>query len=224
MDKEFGFDFDLQLFGEAGGDGETGSGDNAGNPQSDSEAEASQKESSKSQENEVGANKANQSTLFGKTAEETEAYDFKSVVPEGMEYDQEQADAFASIAKELKLSTEQASKLAAYGMNYAGSMTQLAQRARQNEIAGWGQETRQELGIDFDSTLQKAGAGLEAMEKAIPNLREALNYTGAGNRIEFIRMLAFAGDLTKEDTFKGFGANSGATRSSLYGNTNFGIY
>ena len=224
MDKEFGFDFDLQLFGEAGGDGEAGSGDNAGDPQPDSKFEAGKKENSKGQENEVGTGKANQSTLLGKTAEETEAYDFKSVVPEGMEYNQEQADSFAAIAKELKLSNEQASKLAAYGMNYAGSMTQLAQQARQNEIAGWGQEAKQELGIDFDRTLQKAGAGLEAMEKAIPNLREALNYTGAGNRIEFIRMLAFVGDLTKEDTFKGFGANSGATRSSLYGNTDFGIY
>lgn len=224
MDKEFGFDFDLQLFGEAGGDGEAGSGDNAGDPQPDSKVATGQEENSKGQENEVGTGKANQSTLLGKTVEETEAYDFKSVVPEGMEYNQEQADSFAAIAKELKLSNEQASKLAAYGMNYAGSMTQLAQQARQNEIAGWGQEAKQELGIDFDRTLQKAGAGLEAMEKAIPNLREALNYTGAGNRIEFIRMLAFVGDLTKEDTFKGFGANSGATRSSLYGNTDFGIY
>ena len=104
MDKEFGFDFDLQLFGEAGGDGEAGSGDNAGDPQPDSKVATGQEENSKGQENEVGTGKANQSTLLGKTAEETEAYDFKSVVPEGMEYNQEQADSFAAIAKELKLS------------------------------------------------------------------------------------------------------------------------
>ena len=58
MDKEFGFDFDLQLFGEAGGDGEAGSGDNAGDPQPDSKVEAGQEENSKGQENEVGTGKA----------------------------------------------------------------------------------------------------------------------------------------------------------------------
>ena len=42
MDKEFGFDFDLQLFGEAGGDGEAGSGDNAGDPQPDSKVATGQ--------------------------------------------------------------------------------------------------------------------------------------------------------------------------------------
>lgn len=217
------FKFDLQLFGEVSND-EAGSGSNAENPQSAAENESSQAESGQSEANEVVTAKEGKQTLLGKTSEEAEAYDFKSVVPEGMEYNQEQADAFAAIAKELGLSNEQASKLAAYGMNYAGSMTQLAQQARANEINGWGQEAKKELGIDFDSTMQKAGSGLEALEKAIPNLREALNYTGAGNRIEFIRMLAFVGDLTKEDTFKGFGANSGAVRSSLYGNTNFGLY
>ncbi len=98
------------------------------------------------------------------------------------------------------------------------------QQAKANEIASWAEESRKELGIDFDSTMQKAGAGLEALEKAIPNLRQALQYTGAGNRIEFIRAMAFVGELTKEDSFRGFGANSGAVRSSLYGNTNFGLY
>ncbi len=213
------FDFDLQLF--AGGVGDEGTGDT--NPQPDTETPAEPETGSEEQAAGGNADKGNQTLLDAKKPDAPE-YDFRNLVPEGMEFDQEQADAFASIAKDLKLTSEQANKLAAYGMNYAGGMAQLAQEARQQEIASWGNEARKELGIDFDATLQKAGAGLEAMEKAIPNLRQALNYTGAGNRIEMIRMLAFVGDLTKEDTFKGFGANSGAVRSNIYGNTNFGLY
>ncbi len=212
------FQFDLQLF--AGG--EENAGDS--NAQPDAQTQTGQVEENTQQTNTGGIADKGGQTLLDETKSDTAEYDFKDIVPEGMEFDQAQADAFASIAKELNLTSEQANKLAAYGMNYAGGMTRLAQEARQQEIANWGNEARKELGIDFDATLQKAGAGLEAMEKAIPNLRQALNYTGAGNRIEMIRMLAFVGDLTKEDTFKGFGANSGAVRSSIYGNTNFGLY
>ena len=163
-------------------------------------------------------------TLLGGKPEETEEYDFKSIVPEGMVYDAQQAEAFATIAKDMKLTGEQANQLAAYGMKYAQQAANMYEEAKTREIAGWADEARKTLGIDFDNTITKAGAGIEAMEKAIPNLRAALNYTGAGNRIEIIQMMAFIGDLVKEDNFRGFGANSGAVKSNLYGNTNFGLY
>lgn len=222
MENNLDFKFDLQLFGEDVAN-EAGN-DSMENPQPDAENQGSPAQDSQAQAKAGNGNAGGGETLLGTAKETAVDYDFKSVVPEGMEYDQEQAEAFASIAKDLKLSGEQASKLAAYGMNYAGQMTSLIQQAKANEIAGWAEESKKELGIDFDSTMQKAGAGLEALEKAIPNIRQALQYTGAGNRIEFIRAMAFVGELTKEDSFRGFGANSGAVRSSLYGNTNFGLY
>jgi hypothetical protein len=221
--KNCEFDFDLQLFGESV-DNEPGTEAGGADTNPAAEAEAGPQAGGQGQTVPGGAANQDSETMLGKAAEKAVEYDFKNLVPEGMEYSQEQADAFASIAREMKLTSEQANKLASYGMSYAGGMAKMAEVARQQEMANWGNEARKELGIDFDSTMQKAGAGLEAMEKAIPNLRAALNHTGAGNRIEFIRMLAFVGDLTKEDTFKGFGANSGVVRSSIYGNTNFGLY
>lgn len=221
-DNNLDFKFDLQLFGEGAASGEESG--SVENPQPDAENQGGQAQDSQTQATAGNGTAGSSETLLGTAKETAVEYDFKSIVPEGMEYDAEQAEAFASIAKDLKLSGEQASKLAAYGMNYAGQMTGLMQQAKANEIAGWAEEAKKELGIDFESTMQKAGAGLEALEKAIPNIRQAFQYTGAGNRIEFIRAMAFVGELTKEDSFRGFGANSGAVRSSLYGNTNFGLY
>ncbi len=220
--NEMSFKFDLQLFGEDAANG--AESNNMENPQTDADNQGSQAQDSQAQATAGNGAAGGGETLLGAAKETAVEYDFKSIVPEGMEYDEKQAEAFASIAKDLKLSGEQASKLAAYGMNYAGQMTGLMQQAKADEVARWAEESRKELGIDFDSTMQKAGAGLEALEKAIPNIRQALQYTGAGNRIEFIRAMAFVGELTKEDSFRGFGANSGAVRSSLYGNTNFGLY
>lgn len=221
-DNNLDFRFDLQLFGE--GDAGEAESNNMENPQPDAESESGTAQDSQVQAKAGSGNAGGNETLLGTAKEASVEYDFKSIVPEGMEYNQEQAEAFAAIAKDLNLSSEQANKLAAYGMNYAGQMTGLMQQAKANEIASWADEARKELGIEFDATLQKAGAGLEALEKAIPNIRNVLQYTGAGNRIEFIRAMAFIGDLTKEDNFRGFGANSGAVKSSLYGNTNFGLY
>lgn len=234
--KEHLFKFDLQLFAEGGENGTqeentqgTAAGESTPGTPGGAEAAAGGAEtgeagSGKGQPQGLGAAGKNQEALFGKENTELETYDFKSIVPEGMEYDEQQAAAFSTVAREMKLSGEQAQKLAAYGMKYAGQVAEAANQQRIDEINGWAEESRKELGIDFDHVMQQAAAGLEAVEKAVPNIRSALNYTGAGNRIEMIRMLSFIGELTKEDSFRGFGANSGTVQSSLYGKTNFGLY
>ena len=224
MKEKLDFEFDLQLFAEGGDDGAQGETAGTGAETAAPAPEKSQEGESQGQPSQVQPPGKNQETLFGKTDTQAEAYDFKSVVPEGMEYDAQQAEAFSAVARDMKLSGEQAQKLAAYGMNYAVQIADAVNQQRINEINGWAEESKKELGVDFDHVMQQAAAGLEAVEKAVPNIRSVLNYTGAGNRIEMIRMLSFVGELTKEDSFRGFGANSGTVQSSLYGKTNFGLY
>lgn len=221
------FKFDLQLFAEDSSDGTQGEDVQDGAEGTEGTAGKTETgETVNSQSRPQGLETAgkNQEALFGKANTEPETYDFKSIVPEGMAYDEQQAAAFSAVARDMKLSGEQAQKLAAYGMNYAGQVAAAAEQQRVEEINSWAEESRKELGIDFDHVMQQAAAGLEAVEKAVPNIRSALNYTGAGNRIEMIRMLSFIGELTREDSFRGFGANSGTVPSRLYGKTNFGLY
>lgn len=217
------FKFDLQLFAE----GDSGDGDSASTEttaEGIETAENSEAGGSESKTPPADTSGEGQKTLLGKENPTVAEYDFKSVVPEGMEYDAQQAEAFSAIAKEMNLTAEQAQKLAGYGMEYANGMAAAVEAQMSSERAAWAEATKKELGVEFDRTLQQAGSGLEALEKAIPNLRAALDYTGAGNRVEVIKMLAYVGELTKEDTFRGFGANSGIAKSPLYDKTDFGLY
>lgn len=162
-------------------------------------------------------------TILGKKAEGSEEIDFKSIVPEGMVYDEKQAKDFATIGKQAGLTNEQMSQLAAYGMNYAKETAMAIETARIQQVESWGKQARDELGNDFDSTITTCGKGIEALEKKIPNIRQALNETGAGNRIEVIRAMALVGELVSEDTFRGFGTPSSG-QTNIYNKTNFDAY
>ncbi len=216
-------EFDLQLFGEEGG-GADGGG-----------AEAAAGESGGREENLAGG-AATAGTDSGKKEpegekagtilggkEEEAAWDFSGIVPEGMVYDEGAASAFTAVAKEAGLTGAQAQKVAAYGMKYAQEGMNALARALADEVNGWGDTAKKELGTAFDATVQKAGTALEALEKVSPGIRQALNETGAGNRVELIRVFAAIGELVGEDNFRGFGA-AAANKSSHYGNTDFSKY
>lgn len=162
------------------------------------------------------------STLLGGTESEA-AWDFRSLVPEGMQYDEASASAYSAIAKEIGLTGEQAQKLAAYGMQYARDGISAMREAQAQQIAGWAEDTKKQLGSEFDATVRRAGTGIEAIERSIPGLRQALNETGAGNRIELVRAFALVGQLVGEDNFRGFGDAASAT-TTKYPNTNFNNY
>lgn len=152
-----------------------------------------------------------------------EAYDFKDIIPEGMEYNEEHATAFSAVAKECGLTQEQASKLAAYGMKYAQGGVQAAVEAHMAMVADWAQTAKTELGGDYDKTVAMAARGIRAAETKVPGIRQMLDETGAGNRIEMIRMLAELGALTGEDSGHTGGGAAGGTQS-IYENTNFKKY
>jgi len=215
--------FDLQLFGEeggtdAGGDSPAAGGDVQGAEQQPAGGEPAAADSNTSGENQPEA----AGTILGGKEEEA-GWDFREAVPEGMQYDEGAASAFAAVAKEAGLTGAQAKTIAAYGMKYAQEGMNAMARAWAEEVTGWAAATKNELGTNFEATVNKAGAGIEALEKAVPGIRAALNETGAGNRIEFVRAFAMIGELVGEDTFKGFGT-AAATKSALYPNTDFNKY
>lgn len=221
-------DFDLQLFGdgEGGGGADGGGADStpaAGGEQTDDNAGTAQDGTAGAADGKqepAGDGKPG-TILGGKEAEA--AWDFRGIVPEGMAYDEGAASAYTAVAKEAGLTGEQAQKLAAYGMKYAQDGMNALANALAAEVEGWGTAAKTELGADFESTVQKAGTALEALEKISPGIRQALNETGAGNRVELIRVFAAIGDLVGEDNFRGFGAAAG-NRSSRYPNTDFSKY
>lgn len=151
-----------------------------------------------------------------------DAYDFQSIVPDGMEYNEQAAQEFGGIARECGLSQEQASKIAQYGMQFMQNGVDAAMQQITATYAKWGEDAKAALGADYDKTVSRAAVGINRLEKSIPGLRAAFNETGAGNRIEMIQLLAAFGDLVGEDGGHGVPGISG--EKSLYPNTNFGQY
>lgn len=211
--------FDLQRFAEEGG------GDvpaNAGsNPEED---DTSPDETEETKDTENSAEGAKNDTILGgkSTPNVPDAYDFKSIVPEGMTYDEQSAAAFGDVAKKAGLSQEQAAAIASYGMQYMQQGVNAAMKAVQDTQAGWAQEARDALGGEFDAVVAKAAAGRDALAEKVPGLTQMLNETGAGNRVEMIRLMAAVGELIGEDGGLR-GAQAGAEKS-IYPNTDFKRY
>lgn len=125
-----------------------------------------------------------------------ESYEFTA--PEGVELLDGAKEAYAEIAKELKLTQEQAQaafeKLATKG--------QANQQARFEAIkADWGQQatTDQEFGGDkLQENLAVAKKALDTF--GTPELTKLLNESGLGNHPEIIRAFYRAGKAISEDS------------------------
>ena len=131
-------------------------------------------------------------------------YDFTSLLSEGETIDETSAEAFGEVLRNLGVSQEGAEQIAKFGMGYLQSMGD----ALLNHIDGlqeaqaetWKQETVKALRSNFDTTIAKAGAAIEYLEKDIPNLREVLMMNGIGNNVALVKVFATIGDLVAEDT------------------------
>ena len=219
--------FDLQRFadGDSGADGSTGDAPDTG----DTGGEGS---TSDPPENNAGGDggKPDGDTILGgdgkndpaKPAGVPDTYDFKGVVPEGMDYDEASAAAFGEVAKKAGLSQEQASAIATYGMQYMQQGADAALKAVYDTQAAWADEARTQLGGKFDATVAKAAAARDALAAKVPGFTAMLNETGAGNRVEMIRLMAAVGELIGEDG--GDRNGSGGMEKSIYPNTDFKKY
>ena len=219
--------FDLQRFadGDSGADGSTGDAPDA----DDAGGEGGKGEPLENNAGGDGGKPGGDTILGGdgkndpaKPAGVPETYDFKGVVPEGMDYDEASAAAFGEIAKKAGLSQEQASAIAAYGMQYMQQGVDTAMQAVHATQAAWADEARTQLGGEFDATVAKAAAARDALAAKVPGFTAMLNETGAGNRVEMIRLMAAIGDLIGEDGGERNG--SGGVEKSIYPNTDFNKY
>lgn len=126
-------------------------------------------------------------------------YDFAAITPEGVELEQAIVDEYSTIAKEIGLSNEHASKLAEYGMNLQQQAANAVVSAYAKQVDGWGETAKTELGDQFAGTVKQAAQGIQALSEHIPGLRDFLNETGAGNRVEMIKLMALVGRMSTED-------------------------
>lgn len=152
-----------------------------------------------------------------------EAYDFTSALPEGETLDEAISQKFGEICKGMNLTNEQANQMAAYGFEYGKGLIQQMNDMREAQYDKWQEETRKELGADFEKTMNEYGAGLQHLEKTSPGIRKLLRETGVGDRIEIVRAISELGRLVSEDGGVG-GGNAKGGKTPMYPNTNFENY
>lgn len=152
-----------------------------------------------------------------------ETYDFTSALPEGETLDEAISQKFGEICKGMNLTNEQANQMAAYGFEYGKGLIQQMNDMREAQYDKWQEETRKELGADFQKTMNEYGAGLQHLEKTCPGIRKLLSETGVGDRIEIVRAISELGRLVSEDGGVG-GGNAKGGKTPMYPNTNFENY
>ena len=170
----------------------------------------------------------NKNTILGgsggdnNTDQNTEptVYDFTQAF-EGGEVDQTIADEFSKMLNGVGATQEQAVELAKFGSKYAADLVSAyetqKQQALDEQYKGYAATAKETLGVKFDETVSQATAGVEAVEKTIPNIREILAENGLGNRLEVIQLFAHIANMASEDNNAGNGspANQITTEKDL---------
>lgn len=139
---------------------------------------------------------------------EPTVYDFSTAF-EGGEVDQTIADEFSKMLNGVGATQEQALELAKFGNQYATNLVTAYENQKQEALKaqykGYADNAREVLGSKFDTTVSQAAAGVEAVEKTIPNIREILAENGLGNRVEVIQLFAHIANMASEDNNAGNG-------------------
>lgn len=135
-------------------------------------------------------------------------YDFSTAF-EGGEVDQTIADEFSKMLNGVGATQEQALEMAKFGNQYATNLVTAYENQKQEALnaqyKGYADNAREALGNKFDDTVSQAAAGVEAVEKTIPNIREILAENGLGNRVEVIQLFAHIANMASEDNNAGNG-------------------
>lgn len=157
-----------------------------------------------------------QSTILGGNGGDTNTdqpaepivYDFSTAF-EGGEVDQTIADEFSKMLNGVGATQEQALQMAKFGNQYATNLVTAYENQKQEALnaqyKGYADNAREVLGNKFDATVSQAAAGVEAVEKTIPNIREILAENGLGNRVEVIQLFAHIAGMASEDNNAGNG-------------------
>ena len=130
-------------------------------------------------------------------------YDFTKAFESG-EVDQTIADEFSKMLNGVGATQEQAVELAKFGNKYATDLVTAYEAKRQEALVeqynNYVEHTKEVLGNKYDETVAKAGAGVEVVEKSIPNIREILAENGLRNRVELIQLFAQIAGMAGEDS------------------------
>jgi hypothetical protein len=141
-------------------------------------------------------------------------------MPEGMQLDQAAADEFSAIAKEHKLTQEQATKFT----GIAVAMQQRQMESHANLVASWAEEVKGDKEIGGDKLPETLASTKRVMDTfGTPELRDALNASGYGNNPHFIRFVAKIGSQLSQDTFVKGGnttTTSADVAARMYPNSN----
>ena len=125
-----------------------------------------------------------------------ESYDLK--MPEGVELDTAAAGEFTEIAKELKLTQEQAQKVADIG----AKMAQRQAESHANLVAQWTEQVKTDKEIGGDKLAENLGIARKAIDTfGSPELKALLNSTGLGNHPEVVKLAFKVGKAISEDSF-----------------------
>ena len=137
---------------------------------------------------------------------EPTVYDFSTAF-EGGEVDQTIADEFSKILNGVGATQEQALEMAKFGNQYATNLVTAYENQKQEALKaqykGYADNAKEVLGNKFDDTVSQAAAGVEAVEKTIPNIREILAENGLGNRVEMIQLFKHIANMASEDNNAG---------------------
>lgn len=151
----------------------------------------------------------NPSVLGGDNTPPTEptVYDFKDVFPEGTELDETVSADFSKLLNQVGATQEQAVELAKFGSQYAQNILTAYQEQQEQALVEKHQadyeNAKKELGGKFDETVALAGKGIEALTKAVPELRQLLVDSRIDNNINMIKVFAAVGEMVQEDPGKG---------------------
>ena len=155
-------------------------------------------------------------------------YDFSGVqMPEGYALSEEESKQFVDVIKDMGLNNEQAGALVKYGTEYGKRLVDAVVKEHDEMIKEWGEKAKTELGADLQKHLSYAAVARDKF----PGLKEALDESGAGNRVEVIKAMAKLGEYLSSDP--GMVPNAGTQRTNvdpmndakaLYPNTDFSKY
>lgn len=157
-------------------------------------------------------------------------YNFEGVqMPEGIVLNPEETAKFIDVIKDMGLNNEQASAIVKYGGEYADRIAEQIFEAHAQEVKGWREETEKALGADLQKTVGLCDVACRKLN--IPGLREALDETGAGNKLAIVKAFSRIGELLSEDPGKAAnvgGAASGTGNNDVFAamfpNTDFSKY
>lgn len=130
-----------------------------------------------------------------------EKYEF--TLKDGLELDEALAEKFSTIAKDLRLSNEQANKIADLYADKIGEMQEAQTQAWAKQVSDWGEQLKSDSEFGGAKFAENAEIAKSAINKfGDDELKQALNDTGLGNHPALVKFMHKVGLAISEDSFE----------------------